>query len=115
MAVARVSASRRSQASACSNDIEIVELRRPAKLSAQARAVGDDRCRIAGAAGGEPYSKIAPAHVLDRLDHLEDRGAVPVAAIERFAAAAAAQVRQRRRMRADEVGDVNVVADAGAV
>src|SRR5437867_2444611 len=66
------------------NDVEIVELRRPAELSAQAPAVGDDRRRIAGAAGGEPHGKIAPAHAFDRLDHVEDRGAVSVAAIERL-------------------------------
>ena len=95
--------------------VEIVELRRPAELRAQAPAVGDDRGRIACAAAGEPHGKVAPAHALDRLDHLQNRGAVPIAAVERLAFAAAAQMPQRRQMGAREIGDMDVIADAGAV
>ena len=76
------------------DSVEIVELRRPAELRAQALAVGDDRRRIARAAGGEAHGKIAAARALDGLDHFKDGTAVPVAAIERLVAAAAAQVRQ---------------------
>ncbi len=52
---------------------------------------------------------------LDRVDHFEHRIAVAIAAIERRAGAAVAQVIQRGAMGAGQIGDVDVVADAGAV
>src|SRR3954469_4058826 len=95
--------------------IEVVELRRPAELGANARRIRYDRHRVAGTARRKPYGKITAAHSLHGLDHFEHRIAVPIAAIECLARPAAAQMRKRRDMRAREIGDMNVVTDAGAV
>ena len=59
--------------------------------------------------------KSRPACAPHRVDHLEHRRAATVAAVERRAGAAAAQIGERRRMRAREIADMDVVADAGAV
>ena len=76
----------------------------------------------ATSAGGSPgrrpaisTGKSRPLCALDRFDHLEHRSAVAVAAVERRAGPAAPQIGERRRMRAREIADVDVVADAGAV
>ena len=95
--------------------IEIVELRPPVERRVDARHIGDQRGRITGAAAGNLDGKFAPAGAAHRLDHLEYRMAVAVAAVERGARAAAAQMRERRKMRAREIADVDVVADAGSV
>ena len=74
-----------------------------------------DRYRIAGAPSGELNREIPPADAPRRVQNLQHRITVAVTAIEGGAGAAAAQVSERRRMRAHQIGDVNVVADAGAV
>jgi hypothetical protein len=48
-------------------------------------------------------------------DHFERGETTPVTAIERDRGATRAQIGQRIGMRAHEIGDVNIVPDAGAV
>ena len=52
---------------------------------------------------------------LHRADHLEHREPAAIAAIQHLALAAGAQIAERVEMRADEIGHVDIVADAGAV
>ena len=68
-----------------------------------------------GRRGDMRTSKSAPDDALHGVDHLQHREALRVAAVEHFGIAAVAQVAQRRHVGAHEVGDVDVVADAGAV
>jgi hypothetical protein len=64
---------------------------------------------------GEPDLEVDAGHALDHLDHLKHREVATVSPIEGRRSTAAAQTKQRVRMRADEVADVDVVADAGSV
>src|SRR5262249_3582394 len=90
--------------------VEMVELWSPTKVCAQARAVGDDCGGVAGPAAGELDGKIALAHALDRVEHLEHRLAVAVAAVVGRIVSTGAQMRQRRRMCAHEIADMDVIA-----
>ena len=94
---------------------KIVEPRLPAERRPRLPAVGDDLRRIARAPRRHLDLEVDAGGALDRFDHFEDREAVAVAAIERQRLAAGTQVTQRIGMRAHEIGDVDVVADAGAV
>ena len=79
---------------------EIVELRLPSERGRDAVACRDDLRRIARPAAGELDLEIDAGDALDRIDHLEHRKAVAVAAIERRRGAAAAQIGERVGMRA---------------
>ena len=83
-----------------------------ASRSRIARDVGDERRRIAGPARGVLDGEIDAGHALDGLQHLTDRDAAPVAAIERQALAAAAQMAQGRDVGVGEIADLDVVAHA---
>src|SRR5581483_2111121 len=87
----------------------------PAEAGADALGGGNDDGRIAGPAGPHAHIEVAAGHAPDRLDHLQHREAAAVAAIEDVAVAAGAQVRQGRHVCLSEIGDVDVVAHAGAV
>ena len=94
---------------------KIVEARLPAERRPGLPAIGDDPRRIAEPPRRDFDFEVDTGGALDRFDHFEHREAVAVAAIERQRLAAGTQVTQRIGMRAHEIGDVNVVADAGAV
>ena len=76
---------------------------------------GDHHRHVAGAAGAGADVERAAGDALHRVEQLQHRIAAAVAAIQHEALAAGAQMVERRRMRAHEVGDVDEVADAGAV
>ena len=108
--------SERSQVSAWSTiSREIVVPGPPAELGANAVGLRHDGGRIAGAAGRERDLEIDARDRLHDVDHLEHRVAAAVAAIERQAAAAAAQMVEGDEMGVGEVADLDVVAHAGAV
>ena len=69
--------------------------------------------RRAGA--GHAHGEVVLRDPLHRPDHLEHREAVAVAAIQHLALAAGAEIAQRGEMGADEVGHMDIVADARAV
>src|SRR5271169_4450693 len=84
------------------NGVEVVELRAPVERRPHARDIGHQRGRIAGAPCRDCDRKIALADAPHRLDYLEYRSAVAVAAIECCACAVTPQIGKRRRMRARE-------------
>src|ERR1700681_2387114 len=94
---------------------EIVELRLPAEFSADAVGAGDDRGGIAGAARCVEHREVLARKPLHGVDHIEYRIAAAIAAIQGETAAARAEMPERVEMGGDEIGDVNVVADASAV
>ena len=98
-----------------SDDLQIVQMRLPSEPGTDAVASRDDVCRIARTAAGELDLEIDAGDPFHRLDHFQHRKATPVTAIERRRAAARAQIGERIAMRGNEIGNVNVIADAGAV
>ncbi len=97
------------------DNVEILVLWAPIQRRADAVDIGYQRRRIAGATFGDLHRKIAAVDTAHRVDDLQHRAATAVTAIERRAVTAAAQMRERRRMCARHVADVDVVADAGSV
>ena len=95
--------------------VEVLELGPPIERRTNAGNVGHQDGRIARSPSRHLDREIRPAHLLDRIDHLQHRGPAPVAAIEGRAGAAAPQIVERRRMRLRQIADMDVVADAGAV
>src|SRR5687767_3379464 len=79
------------------NRVEIVELRLPAEQGANTLRAGHDRSRIAGPPLRQLDLEILAGDALDRIDHLQDRVAASIAAIERRAYPAVAQVAERGR------------------
>src|SRR5262249_25566762 len=74
-----------------------------------------ERGWISGTPRRDLYRKVASACSPHGVDNLEYRSAAPVTAVECRAGAAATQIGKRRRMSLNQVADMNVVADAGAV
>src|SRR5215813_6359719 len=94
---------------------QVVKMWLPFEHSAGAVGIRHDPCGISPPPRGDLDLEIDPRDALDRVDHLEHGKAAAVTAIERDGGAARAQIGQRIGMRAHEVADVNIVADAGAV
>jgi hypothetical protein len=94
---------------------QIVKTRLPFERRPDAIAGGDDVCRIARPAAGELDLEIDAGDALYRIDHLEHRKATAVTTIERRRGAAGAQMGERIAMRGNEIGNVDVIPDAGAV
>src|SRR5262245_24571069 len=92
-----------------------VKTRLPFERRADAVAGGDDLCRVAGPAIGELDLEIDAGDAFYRIDHLQHRKATAVTTIERRRSTAGAQIGERIAMRGNEIGDVNVIPDAGAV
>src|SRR3569623_2039149 len=95
--------------------VEVLELRLPVEARMDALDIGDQRRRIAVAARRDVDLEVDAADALDRRAPLAHRGAAAIAAVEGRADAARTQMRERGRMRGDEVADMDVVALAGAV
>src|SRR6185436_7572025 len=95
--------------------VEVVELRFPAQRLSDAVGGSDRHRPVAGAAAGELNREVMTGGAADRVEHLAHRIAAAVAAIERRAGAALAKIFERREMRTGEIGDMDVIADAGAV
>jgi hypothetical protein len=70
---------------------------------------------IAGAARCDLDLEVDTRDALDHLNHLTHRETMAIAAIKGHRGATRAQIAQRVRMRADEVADVDVIANAGTV
>ena len=94
---------------------EIVPLGPPTQDLANAIGARDDRGRITRAPPDLVNRKIDPGHALDDVDDLLDGRAVPIAAIADQGRPAAPEIGERGHMGVDQVGDVDVVAHAGAV
>ena len=95
--------------------VEVVKLRSPVQHLTDAVCGGDRHHDVAGAAVGKVHREIAADGMANRVQHFADRIAAAVAAIQRRADVAAAQIIQRRKMRAREIADMDEIADAGAV
>src|SRR3954464_6360852 len=95
--------------------VEVIEFWLPVQRLANAVGSGDRHHGVAGAAASERNREVVTGDAADRGEHLAHRIAAAVTAVERRAAAAFAQVAERREMRAGEIGDMDVIADAGAV
>src|SRR5262249_20841423 len=95
--------------------VEVVALRAPAERGADEIGLGDDRGGIAGAPARDIHLEVDARDALDDVDHLADGITASVAAITRKALAAASEIGERGHMRVDEVADLDVVAQAGAV
>src|SRR6185436_16675553 len=94
---------------------EVVEFRRPAQQLADTGGGGDRDDDVSGPALAEIHREIVPDGEADRIQHLADRIAAAVAAVERGAHAVRPQIVQRSKVRAGEVADMDEIADAGAV
>ena len=70
---------------------------------------------VAAPPRSDPALEIAPGDLLDRVEHLLDRVAAAVAAIDDEVFPAGAQVAKRCEVRPHQIGDVDVVAHAGPV
>ena len=78
-------------------------------------AAATDTTMSPGRRPAKRTGKSWPMACADRVQHFADRIAAAVAAVQRRAGAARAQIIQRRKMRAREIADMDEVADAGAV
>jgi hypothetical protein len=94
---------------------KIVVLWRPAERGLDTLRARDERGRIARTAAGNPHLEIGAEHLLDAIDDFQHRDAMAVAAIAGETFATFAQVGERHEMRRDQIGDLNIVADAGAI
>jgi hypothetical protein len=94
---------------------KIVEPWLPAERRPCFSAIGNDPSWVAGAAPGDVHLEIDARGPLDCFDHLEHRKAMAVAEVERQGGSAGAEVTQHVGMRAGKIGDMDVVADAGAI
>src|SRR5690348_4856198 len=97
------------------DEIQIVVLRLPAEPAADAVGGRDQRRRVAGAPWLFHIRDRRSLRASDRGQYLAHRIAVAVAAVQRGRSTAVAQITERIKMRARKVGDVDVVAHAGAV
>jgi len=114
VAVAVPARMRRVPAPGGADDIlERAEARRPAGLGPQPGARRDQHRRIAGAPRTEAMGHRPAADAGHGVDHLAHR--IAGAAAEIVAAAALLQPVQHADMRLGEIGDMDIVADAGAV
>src|SRR6516164_904693 len=94
---------------------KIVKARPPSENIAYALACSDDASRIALPPRRLFDQEIASGHALDRVNHLANRKSVTIAAVERERLPPGAQIAQCQAVCGAEIGDVNVVADAGTV
>src|SRR5215471_20005990 len=94
---------------------QVVEMRLPFEHSAGAVGIRHDPWGVSPPPRGDLDLEIDPRDAFDRVDPLEHGKAAAVTAIERDGGAARAQMGQGIGMRAHEVADVNIVADASAV
>src|SRR5262245_19625831 len=76
---------------------------------------GHDLCRVTGPARSQTNFEPASAGALDRVDHLKHRKAAAVPTIENLAGPAGRQIGERGAVRARQIADLDVVADAGAI
>src|SRR5215203_4807184 len=94
---------------------QIVALRPPAELGADAVGARHDRRRVAGPPARDHDREIDARDLLHHVDDLEDRVALAVAAVEGQALAAAAQVFEGDHVGVGKVADLDIVAHARAV
>src|SRR5262249_19001411 len=97
------------------DEIDVVVLRHPLELILDELRLRDDRRRIASTPRNLHGRDRVTGAFLDRANDLENREPVAVAAVEHAARMTGAQRAQRANMRLDEVRNVDVIADAGAV
>ena len=97
------------------NGRKVVETRLPAERRPDPLAYRDDLGGIACPPRRLLDLEIDFRDVLDRLDDFQRRETAAVAAIERQRWSAGSQMAQCIRVRTNEIADINVVADAGAV
>src|SRR5688572_7952333 len=95
--------------------VQLVVLRRPLEQLAHAVALGDQAGRVARAARLFADVEFGAGDALHAVEYLAHAVAMPVTHVGRERIAAGPQVIQGVEMRAGEIGDVNVVAYAGAV
>ena len=86
--------------------------RAPSRMRSEAATICG---RIAGPASGISTLKSTPETRFTVSMTSQHRIAVPVAAVERRVGAAAPQIARAQRVRARQIADMDVVADAGAV
>ena len=87
----------------------------PGQGGAQRAAVGDQLRRIAGTPGRAGGVHRCRRHLFDGGDHFAYRIAMPIAAIEQHTVAAAEQMAHDMDMGVSQIGNMNIVADAGTV
>lgn len=98
--------------SALDDLIQVVVGRAPAQDLSNSRCIGKERRGITGSAWARTDVEFFARHLLHCLQHLLDRISVPIAAVEHLALAPLFQVAQGLNMGIDQVGRVDVVADA---
>ena len=97
------------------DDVEIIVSWLPAKQGSGHIGFCDDFRGITGPPLRLPHGKIDAGDPFDRLDHLQHRCAVTVAAIQDSALTAGAQVIESQPVRRDKIADMDVIADTGTV
>src|SRR5690606_25817311 len=95
--------------------VEIVEFRPPSESCPYLLALRDDLWRIACPARGELCRKIDARHAFHRIDNLKDGKPPRVPAVENVRRSASSQMLQRCQVSTCKVGNVDIVAHAGAV
>jgi hypothetical protein len=95
--------------------VEVVEFGAPAQHAADAIRCRDRYHDIAFASGAEPNGQRMADGAADRLDDLAHRIAAAIAAVERDAVAALAEITECGDVGAGEIADVDEIANAGAV
>ena len=100
---------------AADNLIQFRNSRLPAEFTARPRCIADEPRGIARPPVSELCGNAEPRDTLHRVDHLANRKAAPVSEIVGTGRRAALQGLKRLYMSVGEIGDVNIVADAGSV
>src|SRR5512135_340731 len=95
--------------------VEILKSRPPEERRSNAIDIRNQCRRVAGTAARDIDLKFDPAYAAYCVDHLEYRSAMAIAAVESRAGATTTQIGECRRMRLNQVADMDVVANAGTV
>src|SRR5882757_9582936 len=95
--------------------VEVFELRRPVEPFADPLRGRDRHDDIAGPAAAELDRERMADTAGHGIEHFANRIAAAVAAIERLARAARAEIVQRRAMRARQIADMDEIADTRSI
>jgi len=105
----------RSRQRVVNNGSQIVKTRLPFEGRTDKVAGGDEARRVARPAGRELDLEIDAGHAFHGLDHFQHGEATTITTIERRGGTASAQVKERISVCGDEIGNVNVISDAGTI
>src|SRR6185295_18384976 len=99
----------------CHDLLEIVVARSPVESLLELRWIGDDFDQVSGSPSSVARRQLVAGDVRYGIDHLANGKPRPVAAIERSRLPPTSEMLEGRRMRVHQIGDMDIVANGGAI